>query len=330
MFHIREERKDMRNSKYWDSFLERADETEQCLISGNSIPVRRVAIFITNKCQMKCRYCNHVVSPVEMSKECFESILDKHGKEAIYHITGGEPSTVKWLYPFIRENGSNYRFHLNTNALVLPPAQQLQRVKVSLDSYDKNYWNGLVGLNAFDIVVGNIKKCIPLSTVSITYTMTKENYKDIPKFIEFYNREFSSAYAVFFSVYKGCDTNFAFDQDDVNCFFDNIKPIMDKTLDDESRSLLNETIEEKFRIMQGVRFPENENNPCYLSMSERVYSPSGTMSGCSHLFRDGIIIEPGLKHEKCKYGCNRRLVAFNKEIEERAKAHRLTNAWRAV
>lgn len=309
----------MRQSKYWDDFMERSEETLTCLANGSEIPVRRVAIFITNRCQMKCQYCNHSNNKVEMSKECFESIISRYGKSSIFHITGGEPATVNWLYPYIREHGNEYRFHLNTNALVAPPAEGLKRLKVSLDSSNPEYWNALVGLKAFDIVVKHIQEAIPKTVVSITYTMTKENYKKIPAFIDFYNETFKGAYAVFFSVYKGENERFAFSNDDIDDFFNTIKPQMDASLDEESKALLNETIGEKFRIMQGVRFPENSSQPCYLSLSERVFSPDGTMSGCSHLYRDGIMIEPGQKHEKCKYGCNRRLVAFNQVVEERLK-----------
>jgi hypothetical protein len=91
---------------------------------------------------------------------------------------------------------------------------------------------------------------------------------------------------------------------------------MDAELDEESKALFNETVQEKFRIMQGVRFPENIGDRCYLSLSERVFSPSGEMSACSHLYRDGIRNKPGEKHEKCKYGCNRRLVNFNEIVND--------------
>ena len=309
----------MRQSKYWDDFNERAEETVECLKDGfGQVPVRRVAIFITNRCQMKCKYCNHEGNRVSMTRECFEGIIDNYRKSAIIHITGGEPATVRWLYPFIRENGHKYRFHLNSNALVVPPSEGLQRLKVSLDSSNKEYWNALVGLNAFDTVVKNIQGAIPKTVVSVTYTMTKENYKRIPEFIDFYNEKFKGAYAVFFSVYKGENEEFAFDNNNIDEFFSVIKPKMDSMLDEESKALLNETIGEKFRIMQGVRFPENNSDkPCYLSLSERVFAPDGTESACSHLYRDGIMQSAGLKHEKCKYGCNRRLVAFNQYVERR-------------
>lgn len=298
--------------------MERSEETVSCLNHCVPIPVRRVAVFITSRCQMHCQYCNHRNTGLEMTEACFDSIVREYGHKAIIHITGGEPGTVKWLYPYLRENSAGRRFHLNTNALKMPPAESVRRLKVSLDSCDSVYWNALVGLNAFDTVIKNIKLAIPKTTVSITFTMTKENYKTIPDFIDFYYRNFHDAYALFFSVYKGGNERFAFGESDVDCFFSQIKPQMDRRLDGESKALLNETIGEKLRIAQGVRFPENESNTCYLSLSERVFSPDGSMSGCSHLYRDGIKLEPGKKHEKCKYGCNRRLVAFNEEVMVRA------------
>ena len=61
------------------------------------------------------------------------------------------------------------------------------------------------------------------------------------------------------------------------------------------------------------------NSKCYLSMSERVISPSGQESFCSHLYRDGIMNTEPNKHEKCKYGCNQRLVKFNEEVAFRLR-----------
>lgn len=309
--------KQMRNSKYWDDFNFRADETVSCLINARQVPVRRVAVFITEKCNMNCAYCNHAHDKKEMSKACFDSIVKEFGKDAIIHITGGEPSTVKWLYPYLEKNGAKYRFHLNTNAYLMPPSKSIKRLKVSLDSFDEAYWNALVGRNAFRSVVDNIKACLNNTVVSVTYTMTKDNYRSIPEFIQFAKKELSGIYAIFFSVYKGDNPRFAFSEDDIETFFEYIKPCMDSSLDEESKALLNETIQEKFRIMQGVRFPENESDCCFLSLSERVFSPSGEISACSHLYRDGIKNKPGIKNVKCKYGCNRRLVAFNEIIKDR-------------
>lgn len=313
----------MRNSLYWDDFEKRAEETCQCIHTGQEVPVRRVSVFITNRCNFNCAYCNHNIASSDMSEDVFDGIVKKYGNSAIIHITGGEPSVVKWLYPYIEKYGNKYRFHLNTNAYVLPPSKFIKRLKISLDSHLSAYWNKLVGKNAFDRVVANIKQCIPNTPVSVTFTMTKENYKTIPDFISFAQKEFIGVYALFFSVYKGTNERFCFNNDDAHDFFFNIKPKMDEMLDDESKALLNETIDEKMRVIQGVRFPENEYNKCYLSLSERVFTPDGSVFGCSHLFRDKVFVKPGTKHERCKYGCNRRLVSFNQLVDAKIKEQKV-------
>ncbi len=312
---------EVRSSLYWDAFESRAKNTVFNILNNKVQKVERVAVFVTNKCNLACRYCNSRDNNNEMKQEKFIEIVEKHN-DAIIHITGGEPSVVRWLYPTMEELNKKYpkiSFHLNTNAVLTPPTF-VKRLKVSLDSANADFWNDLVGRRgAFEKVVNNIKNAIPTTVVSITFTMSKANYKEIPRFIKYTRKEFSGLYALFFSVYKGTNPEFAITDEVANDFFTNIKPIMDAELDEESRNLLNETMDEKMRVMQGVRFPENNNGVCYLSLSERVYRHDGTESACSHLFRDGILNRPGEKHEKCNYGCNRRLVAFNELVERKLR-----------
>jgi MoaA/NifB/PqqE/SkfB family radical SAM enzyme len=306
----------MRESKYWDDFNRRIGETTAA-ITNNAIPkVRRVACFITDKCNFKCKYCNSKVNGNSMEQSTFEHILNKYGDSAIIHITGGEPSVVPWLYPFLEENGDKYRFHLNSNCYITPPAASVKRLKVSLDSRNAIYWNSLVGRNAFDRVIANIKEATTKTIVSITYTLTHQNYKDVVDFANFCNKEFPDLYAIFFSIYKGASPEFIITEKDADHFFTSILWQLCDVVNIESKSLLLETIDEKRRLMQGIRFEQNVNDGvCYLSMSERVFSPNGDEYTCSHLYRDGILMKAANKHEKCRYGCNRRLVEFNIEIE---------------
>lgn len=306
----------MRHSLYWDDFSQRLAETVTCIKAGQPVPVRRVAVFVTQACNFRCSYCNMANKPRTMSKATFADIVDKY-PDAIIHITGGEPSVVGWLYPYIIERGWERRFHLNTNAYLQPPARHIQRLKVSLDSCNPGYWDRLVGVpGAFDQVVKNIKLACKQTVTSITYTLTADNYTQAPQFIEFANREFPGLYAIFFSVYKGTNSRFKFAAWDIDRLFEVTIPAMKARLNDESAALLQETMDERRRLIEGVRFPDNNlDAPCYLSMSERVYGPNGVESNCSHLYRDGIIGTGSKKCSKCQYGCNQRLVQFNKLAE---------------
>ena len=308
----------MRKSLYWDDFNKRIDETVSCIKNNKEIPVRRVAIFITERCNFRCKYCKSPLSGKTLSKEKFQEVVSNYGDSAILHITGGEPSTIKWLYPYLEEH-SSIRFHLNTNAFI-PPPTTVKRLKVSLDSCNEEHWNELVGRDAFKVVVENIKKASKKSITSITYTLNHTNLNEVVDFIKFSNVEFPDLYALFFSIYKGEDPRFTFTQDDIELFFNEIRPQMVEILGEESNALLSETLDEKLRLTQGVRFPETSlETPCYISLSERVISPSGDVYRCSHLYRDNIKQTDSSKHQQCLYGCNRRLVAFNEEVERLLK-----------
>ena len=45
-------------SLYWDDFNRRIKETVVAVKNNTQPPVRRVSIFITNKCNFGCHYCN--------------------------------------------------------------------------------------------------------------------------------------------------------------------------------------------------------------------------------------------------------------------------------
>ena len=146
----------------------------------------------------------------------------------------------------------------------------------------------------------------------------KQTYLQTPELARFIFKTFPKIYALFFSVYKGNNPNFILSQQDIDSFYNDIRPKLE--LNNESLELLNETIDSKFRIEQGIRFPDNNiEEPCYLSMSERVIGVCGNEFTCSHLYRDGIFqIEP-IKHKRCLYGCNTRLVKFNNDISKGLK-----------
>jgi MoaA/NifB/PqqE/SkfB family radical SAM enzyme len=303
------------SSLYWDDFERRVKEAVDCIKNNKNIPIRRVSLFITNNCNFKCDYCNVKFNKKMMNEKVFDEIVQEYGKDSIIHITGGEPSIVNWLYPYI-DSHEGYRFHLNTNGFIKPP-KNIKRLKISLDSNNKNYFNKIVGKDCFDTVVENINYGCEYTTVSVTCTLTKENYSNAPTFMRWCRKNLKNYYAIFFSMYKGTNPRFIFEKSDSDLFYDIIAKELMEEMDKESLELFLETYDEKFRTIEGIRFPENiDKKQCYLSMSEIIVDPDGNKYTCSHLYRDGVTQLNFLKDDKCKYGCNKRLVKFNEEVEK--------------
>jgi MoaA/NifB/PqqE/SkfB family radical SAM enzyme len=253
-----------------------------------------------------------------MTKEKFAEIVATY-PGAIIHVTGGEPSTVPWLYDFIENTEAT--FHLNTNAYILPP-KNVKRLKVSLDTMIPKDFDDLVKLpGAFDRVVDNIQEVSKETVTSITCLLNKQTYTHTPVFMRWFRHTFPDVYAVFFSVYKGDNPLFKFSDREAEHFFRFVRPKLEKEMDPESLALLSETLDHKKRIIQGTRFTENAAGLCYLSMSERIYDWKGGPYHCSHLYRDGVKHLDFEKKPQCLYGCNHRLVMFNQEVERRLDEH---------
>jgi MoaA/NifB/PqqE/SkfB family radical SAM enzyme len=304
----------MRNSLYWDLFEKRIDETVDAIKNGKPVPVRRVAVFVTGACNMKCKYCKDK-SRQTMTQRQLEAAMERH-PDAILHLTGGEPSVVPWLYPFIERHCSERTFHLNSNMAKPAPYHAVRRLKVSLDTDDPRYFAEVTGRDCFADVVQNIKDAAATTVTSITCTVTRQNITNLQRFAEFCSKQFPGLYAVFFSIYKGSNQDFVIPPRMAREFMETTKPALMGILNAESSALMDETIDEKRRLLQGVRYPENAPVPCYISLSERVVDAEGE-SACSHLYRDGQRNKPMEKRWNCLYGCNRRLTMFNEEVARR-------------
>src|SRR5512138_2967142 len=114
-------------TKYWDLFDQRIEETANSLKNGVNPPLRRIALHITNKCNMKCSYCNECHTPKTFRRDLFTKLVSEFYEMGggILHITGGEPSCVPWLFEEIEvlSNlfGDRIEFNLNSNLLTKIP-----------------------------------------------------------------------------------------------------------------------------------------------------------------------------------------------------------------
>lgn len=57
----------IRESLYWDNFSKRIDSTVECINNNTQPSIDRVAVFITEKCNLNCKYCNRKTTSNEMS-----------------------------------------------------------------------------------------------------------------------------------------------------------------------------------------------------------------------------------------------------------------------
>ena len=170
--------------------------------------------------------------------------------------------------------------------------------------------------------------------------MTRENYRGAPEFLKFYYENFKNFYAVFFSCYKGENKRFVFDEKSIhelfNIYVPQINILTENHNDLETKFLFHQSHNQK-TFVQGTRFPENRNLPCYLQLSEICINEDGDLWNCSHLFRDKVsstginIANMHLKDafklakeqvksfpvdQKCLYGCNKKLINFNYAVSK--------------
>jgi molybdenum cofactor biosynthesis enzyme MoaA len=303
---------------FWDRISERAEETKQALQEGRIPRIVRFAVHVTSACNMRCKYCREKKSDVFIDRELFKSICYRAGKDGVVHVTGGEPSLVPWLEEEIRNHRRLTRFAWNSNLLIMPRQETLKtifRLKTSLDDYNSDRWNEVVGGDYFSSVVDHIKRCSSeVKHTSICYTATHQNSFRFDNFIRFCEREFPDLYSISVSFYKGNALSLILTDEDIGFLF-------------ECSDLLN-TVSKKVFIethkREGNYFPENMEIPCYLSLTERLYDEYGREFYCSHLYRDKVAPpgSPG-KDVHCITGCNARFNKFNREIHEFVSAKKL-------
>lgn len=338
--------------KYWDLFDKRSVETVDAINRNISPPLRRLSLHITNRCNMNCSYCNEHHTSAEMSFDVFEKLVREYSEMGggVLHITGGEPTVVKFfdrIFDCVSEY-PNVDFHLNTNSLkrlTIDQYKNINRLKILLDTTDGEYFNDITRVrNAFEIVTDNLdfihdKIVIPFGnpTVSLTYTVTRQNFRQIPDFLRMYYERWPHFYAVFFSSYKGIGDQFLLNKFEVKeMFSDVVSQINELTAshNDLETRVLFETSHNEQTFDPNIRFPINKFIPCYIQMSEIAINEKGEVWNCSHLLRDqipptGVNIADGHLSEvigkakkqfavpladECLFGCNKKLQTFNQYV----------------
>jgi len=283
-------------SNYWDDFQNRVNKTIDCLATRDMPTLERLTVHVTNRCNLRCEYCNMNFNMKDMDLEKIYKIIVDYSSVGgkIIHFTGGEPS----IYPYIElvarfAKRKGLIVSTNTNGFKRFNVGAVDKLKASFDTSHKEKFNKTMGCDCFDKVVGNLKyysEQMKNKMLSITAVLNKQTYKDMLELAVFVHENFK-AHNLYYSNYKGCNSSFAFSQEEIDDMFKNYIPkVLEyfKSVGDEySYKQLALYKPDDFRNIE-ERFPENKIVPCYIQLSEMAVDVNGNCYNCSHLYRDGV------------------------------------------
>lgn len=164
----------------------------------------KLRIALTNACNLSCFYCHNEGQKIgckrqflsyEYIKQMVEFIIKNNVKVDFINITGGEPTLHKDLIKIIDElKKLNCKIRLNTNATLLTKekidelkAHGVYSLKIGIDSIfaKQSKPNVLTNKASLDQILENIKYASKIMGVVLNTVVTKFNYKDIDKLIQF-------------------------------------------------------------------------------------------------------------------------------------------------
>lgn len=161
-------------------------------------------LSITNKCNMACKYCSvrklHKTCDKELSTKQWKEIITKLADWGVFQIgfTGGEPTLRKDLPELVEHvHKQGCVFNLTTNGWFLDErlvyklvCSGMKQCQISLDSHLPKVHDKLRGNNSHNRVINSIKILKNYGVaVGIDCVVSKNNIKDILKFIEWIKRE---------------------------------------------------------------------------------------------------------------------------------------------
>jgi len=163
---------------------------------------REAEIHVTNECPHDCVFCSvkkHPGSHLTL-KEIKNNIkLSKPFKKLI--ISGGEPLIRKDILKIIKFAYANNNYILMETNLVLLDENLLKKIikaglnelKISFHSYDKKFYEKITKSKNFEKLLTNmelLKKYKDKIKISTNTVITKYNYKDLDKIVNFFEEKY--------------------------------------------------------------------------------------------------------------------------------------------
>ncbi len=163
-----------------------------------------VLMFITDKCNLRCRMCGVCElerdrgPEKELSTEEWFAVIDAADRlgTTLVSISGGEPLLRADLYDMIRHaRGKGMTVHMCTNGTLMTAdkARRLRdsgvsTVSISVESPRAELHERLRGEGSFEPTLAAVKllrETAPEIRVGINYLITRQNYKNMAEMVEF-------------------------------------------------------------------------------------------------------------------------------------------------
>lgn len=182
-------------------FLEtRPNVTLQC---EDKFPIRIASIELTEKCNLKCRYCYGAFSPtkaaslsLEEAENLFDALQKRHVR--IIELTGGEPTVNPYFNEILRSACERFMtVTVMTNASAIPSTsyeifktyKDKIGFSISIDGFSESSNAFQRGVrNTFSKTLYNIikiKKEIDPKFFRVVYMLTNENEKEADAFFDY-------------------------------------------------------------------------------------------------------------------------------------------------
>jgi len=162
-------------------------------LKKRTIP-KTCGLFMTDRCNFKCRGCRRGILNVTDSKEMelntVKKLLSLYPSIKSFTVAGfGEPTLCEEfveIVKFLKENGK--KVYIITNGTNIGKILQLnckaKQISVSLYGYDTNSYIAYTGVNAYNRVIENFLQLKgKLENVGFSYILTKSNYRNLDKII---------------------------------------------------------------------------------------------------------------------------------------------------
>jgi len=155
-------------------------------------------ITATPKCNLKCEYCNPdktFGNEIMSNNDLIETIgvASELGIRTV-HWTGGEPTLRDGIVDLVKESNKNgiKTQSITTNGVLFNKmaedfsAAGLTGASISLDSLNSEKIKTITGFNILKQVQGSIiKSCDLFPNVTVNMVVMRQNFDEIPDFIEF-------------------------------------------------------------------------------------------------------------------------------------------------